>query len=208
MGDKVGKTGLWGTAGGNVNWRGYSQKQFGTICNMENIPQAAVSTLGVNPRCAHTCPRELKERPPAPRPAHTAGGEQKRHHAQHLSTGGQPVLEEHSSTSQLHPLHTNPLPAHWPTPGSFLSAYCPALQGKAEFTCENRAPDSPESFSVSFPQERFPLQWGLDLSHEPREGEKPISFHLTQFAGPRRQLMSPCPEVTDTPFQIKLPNWS
>lgn len=207
MGDKVGKTGLWGTAGGNVNWRGYSQKQFGTICNMENVPQTAVSTLGVNPRCAHMCPRELKEGPPSP---HTRGRGDRKGITHSISQ-----QERHSqclrSTPQLvslHPLHTNPLPAHWPTPGSFLSAYCPALQGKAEFTCENRAPDSPESFSVSFPQERFPLQWGLDLSHEPREGEKPISFHLTQFAGPRRQLMSPCPEVTDTPFQIKLPNWS
>ena len=205
VGGKVEKTGLWGTAGGDVNWRGCSRKQFGAICNTENVTEAAASALGINPRSAHMCPRELKEGPGT-----HSEGKKKRCHAQHPSAGeGQPGLEERSSTSQ--PSSSSlptPLPAHWPTPGSFSSAYCPALQGKAEFTCENRAPESPESFSVSFPQERFPLQWGLDLSHEPREGEKPISFHLTQFAGPRRQLMSPCPEVTDTPLQIKLPNWS
>lgn len=37
------------------------------------------------------------------------------------------------------------------------------------FMDENRVPDSPEGSSVSFAQERLPLQWGLDLSHEPRE---------------------------------------
>lgn len=73
VGDKVGKTGLWGTAGGNVNWRGCSRKQFGTIWNTGNAPEAAVSALGTNPRCAHMCPRELKEGP-----RHTqCGGEEK-----------------------------------------------------------------------------------------------------------------------------------
>lgn len=147
-------------------------------------------------------PQELKEGPGT-----HSEGKKKRCHAQHPSAGGQPVLEERSSLVSLHPLHTpTPYPLTGPLRFIFISLL-PCPPGKAEFTCENRAPDSRKAFQCPFPRE-VPLQWGLDLSHEPREGEKPISFHLTQFAGPRRQLMSPCPEVTDTPLQIKLPNWS
>lgn len=83
------------------------------------------------------------------------------------------------------PALTRPLQVHF----SVLSAYCSALQGKMKFTYENRMPDSPESFSVAFAQERFLLQWAWTSATSPGRA-KPILSHLTQFAGPRRRLMS------------------
>lgn len=89
-------------------------------------------------------------------------------------------LKRHSTASHCaFSSRLSPAGTHSPAPGSFsaLISLLPALQGKAEFTCENRAPDSPESFSVSFAQERFPLQWALDRSPEPGEGRS--RFHST-----------------------------
>lgn len=89
-----------------------------------------------------------------------------------------------------------------------LSASCLALQGRAEFTDENRVPDSPESFSMSFAQERFSLQWGLDLSHEPREGRSDF-IPLNPICGAQKAANeSTAPSESNTTFQIQLPNWS
>lgn len=63
---------------------------------------------------------------------------------------------------------------------------CPP--GKVEFATENSA-RSPRNVSGSVAQERFLFQ-GPGLQPGAWGGERLISSHLTQFAGPRRRLMS------------------
>ena len=149
-----------------------------------SFSEAATSPLGRNPRCAHMCPREHKEGPGSPVSTTRRGGKEERKGIKHSISQpekGHRGLKRHATASHcsFSPARRSPTGARPPAPGSFSRriSLLPALQGKAEFTCENRAPDSPESFSVSFAQERFPLQWALDLSPEPGEGRS--RFHST-----------------------------
>ena len=166
VGDKVGKTGLWGTAGGNVNWRGCSRKQFGTIWN-------TVSALGTNPRCAHMCPRELKEGPGT----HSGGGK-KRCHAQHPTAGGQPVLEEHSSTSQPsssspptpYPL-TGPLQVHFYQPTALPS------RGKQNSHVKTERQTPRKAFQCPFPRRRSHYNGAWTSATSPERGKS--RFHST-----------------------------
>lgn len=155
-----------------------------------SFSEAAMSPLGINPMCAHMCPREHKRVPAAlfllhsgAGPGMGAGGEERKaiKHSISQQQKDHRCLKRHSTTSHcsFSSARLSPAGTHSPAPGSFsaLISLLPALQGKAEFTCENRAPDSPESFSVSFAQERFPLQRALDRSPEPGEGRS--RFHST-----------------------------
>lgn len=120
-------------------------------------------------------------------------GSKERHQAQYLSREeGEPALENYFTTAHCsfssdptspcsaltHPLH-------------FMSYQPPALpsRGKQNSHTKTECQTPRKAFQCPLPRRGSHYNGAWTSAMSPERGEA-ISFHLTQFAGPRRRLMS------------------